>query len=140
MLERVSPTREIIITRVIRASPARVYAAFTSARGWCAWCCEQAEVDARIGGKLHIYTEGYNAFGEFTILSQDRRVAFTWDGDNEPPTAIDVLIDDQKGCTNIIFRVSRQGSEEEWLSIVAFLERIWNHVLDNLKDVLEKTA
>jgi uncharacterized protein YndB with AHSA1/START domain len=77
----VSQTQEMTLARTIRTSPARVYAAFTDAEGWCDWCCETAECEATIGGKLHIYTEGYNAYGEFTELEPDRTASFTWNGD-----------------------------------------------------------
>jgi hypothetical protein len=60
-------TQEITITRTILASPPQVYEAFTRSEGWCEWFCEKAETDPRVGGKLHIYTEGYNAYGEFTL-------------------------------------------------------------------------
>ena len=81
-------TQEITIIKTILASPTRVYTAFTTANGWCEWCCEKAESDAYVGGRLHIYTEGYNAYGEFKVLEQDRIIAFTWNGDGEPPTLI----------------------------------------------------
>jgi uncharacterized protein YndB with AHSA1/START domain len=129
--------QEITLTRTILASPSRVYAAFTRAEGWCAWCCEQAEVDPHVGGKLHIYTEGYNAYGEFTVLEQDRTVAFTWDGDGEPPTLIHVLLDEQEDSTMVTFRVIGLGSEQDWAGFAGTLERIWGRVLDNLKAVLE---
>jgi len=132
-----SQTQEITITRTILASPARVYAAFTRADGWCAWCCEQAESDAHVGGKLHIYTEGYNAYGEFTELEQDKTVAFTWDGDQEPPTLIRVSLDKQDGGTIVTFQVTGLCSEQEWAGIADTLERIWGRVLNNLKAVLE---
>jgi uncharacterized protein YndB with AHSA1/START domain len=130
-------TQEITLTRAILASPSRVYAAFTCAAGWCEWCCEEAETDAHVGGKLHIYTEGYNAYGEFTVLEQDRVVAFTWDGDGEPPTLIHVLLDEQDEGTKVTFTVTGLGTEQDWTNIADFLERTWGRALTNLKAVLE---
>ena len=130
-------THEIMISRTILASPARVYAAFTRADGWCAWCCEQAESDAHVGGKLTIYTEGYNAYGEFTELEQDRTVAFTWDGDQEPPTLVRVSLDGQDDGVVMTFQVTGLSSEQEWAGSADTLERIWGRVLNNLKAVLE---
>lgn len=132
-----SQAHEITVTRKIFASPAPIYAAFTSAQGWCAWCCETAEADARVGGKYHIYTDGYNAYGEFTQLEPDKVVALTWDGDREPPMQVRVLLDEQGNATNLTFKVEVLGSHPDMTSFVAFLEHIWGHALDNLKDVLE---
>jgi uncharacterized protein YndB with AHSA1/START domain len=129
--------QEIMLTRTVLALPSQVYAALTRAEGWCAWCCEKAEADAHVGGKLHIYTEGYNANGEFTVLEPDRAVAFTWNGDAEPPTLIHVLLDEQDDGTVVAFKVTGLGSTQDWAGIADSLERIWGRALDNLKAVLE---
>ena len=130
-------TQEITLTQTILTSPSQVYAAFTRAAGWCEWCCEKAETDAYIGGQLHIYTEGYNAYGEFTVLEQDRIVAFTWNGDEEPPTLIHVLLNGQDNGTIVTFKVTILDSKQDWVSFADFLERTWGHALNNLKAVLE---
>lgn len=130
-------TQEITLTQDILAPPSRVYDAFTRAAGWCGWCCEEAETDAHVGGELHIYTEGYNAYGVFTVLEQDRVVAFTWDGDGEPPTLIYVLLDEQDEGTKVTFTVTGLGTEQDWANIADFLERTWGRALGNLKAVLE---
>lgn len=132
--------QEITLTTTVLAPPSRVYAAFTSAEGWCAWCCETAEADVQVGGKLHVYTEGYNAYGEFKILDQDRVVAFTWDGDGEPSTLIHVTLNGQGGGTTVVFQVTGLGSEQDWADITDFLERTWGRALNNLKAVLETRA
>jgi uncharacterized protein YndB with AHSA1/START domain len=133
-----SESPEIALARTIEAVPGAVYAAFTSAEGWCAWCCETAEADARPGGKLHIYTDGYNAYGEFRELDPGRAVAFTWDGDAEPPMLIRVLLDGRDKRTIVTFHVAGLCAEPEWAAIAGFLERTWGHALDNLKAVLER--
>lgn len=129
--------QEITLTQTIAAPPSEVYAAFTRDAGWLEWCCEKAEIDARVGGKLHIYTEGYNAYGEFRALEQDRMVEFTWDGDGEPPTLIRVRLDHMEGGTHLSFTVVGMGSQEGWEGIVEFLGHTWGHALDNLRAVLE---
>ena len=132
-----TPSLEITLTRVILASPSQVYEAFTSSDGWCRWCSETAEVDPHIGGKLHIYTEGYNAYGEFTQLDQDQVAAFTWNGDAEPPTFIHVLLTQQADSTHLAFKVTGLCPPQDWPSFAEFLERTWGHALNNLKSVLE---
>lgn len=132
-----TPPQEITLTQTVMVPPSEVYAAFTRDAGWLAWCCEKAEIDARVGGKLHIYTEGYNAYGEFKTLAQDRIVEFTWDGDGEPPTLIRVLLDRLEDGTRVSFKVVGTGSRHDWEEIVEFLERTWGRALRNLKAVLE---
>jgi pimeloyl-ACP methyl ester carboxylesterase/uncharacterized protein YndB with AHSA1/START domain len=129
--------KEITLTQTILTSPSRVYAAFTKAAGWCEWCCETAEADPDVGGRLHIYTEGYHAYGEFTKLDQDKIVAFTWNGDGEPPTLIHVQLDGLNDGTTVTFKVTGLGSEQTWVDIADFLERTWGRALRNLKTVLE---
>ena len=132
--------QELTFILTIHASPAQVYAAFTTACGWVSWCCETAEAEPVLGGKLHIYTQGYNAYGEFTRLEQDRAVAFTFNGDAEPPALITVLIEKQgEGC-GMTFTVSGDWSEQDHPGFNAFLERTWGRVLDNLKAVLESKS
>jgi len=133
----VAQSQEIILTQAILASPVQVYAAFTRAAGWCEWCCETAEADPCVGGILHIYTEGYNAYGEYTELEQDKMVEFTWNGDAEPPTLIRVQLDGSHDRTVLTFTVTGLGSEQDWADIAGFLERTWRRALRNLKAVLE---
>ena len=130
-------TQEITLTQTISASPSRVYDAFTLASGWCEWCCEQAETEVMLGGKLHIYTEGYNAYGEFTELEPGRSVAFTWNGVGEPPTLIQVSLVGEDNRTRLKFKVTGLGTQADWIKIVDFLESTWGRVLNNLKAVLE---
>jgi uncharacterized protein YndB with AHSA1/START domain len=135
--EMATQTQEISIIKTILASPARVYTAFTTAEGWREWCCEKAESDVSIGGKLHISTEGYNAYGEFKVLEQDRNIAFTWNGDGEPPTLIHISLERRDYSTVVTFTITGLGSEQDWANISKSLERIWGRVLNNLKNVLE---
>ena len=130
-------SRKITIIRTILASPSRVFHAFTTADGWCEWCAEKAEVDTTIRGKLHIYTQGYNAYGEFRVLEQDRKIAFTWDGDGEPPTVIHISLDEQADGTKVTFKVIGLCPEQDWAKFSETLKSIWGRVLDNLKAVLE---
>ena len=131
---------EITLTRTIQAPPSRVYEAFTTAEGWCAWCCETAEIEARCPGRLHIYTEGYNAYGEFSRLIPDQAASFSWDGDEEPPTLISVQLDEQEDGTFVTFTVTSKDPDQDWGDFGDFLERTWGRALDNLKAVLESES
>lgn len=130
--------QEITLIRTILVPPSQAYAAFSTAEGWCAWCCETAEVDARVGGRYHIFTQGYHARGEFTHLEPERTLAFTWDGDKEPPMVVRVELTGQGQGTLLAFTVTVLGSLDAWPGFLDFLGRTWGRVLDNLKAVLER--
>jgi uncharacterized protein YndB with AHSA1/START domain len=132
-----SQTQSFTLSNSIDVAPSLVYRAFTDAEAWCEWCVEEAQVDPRPGGKLHIYTEGYHAYGEFKELEPDKIVEFTWDGDNEPPTIIRVSLVEGDGNTNINFQVTILDSEENQSDFADELEKIWARALRNLKTVLE---
>lgn len=132
-----SRTQSFTISDTIHVAPSHVYRFFTDADAWCMWCVEEAQIDPRAGGKLHIYTEGYHAYGKFKELEPDKTVIFTWDGDNEPPTLIKVSLQEETGDTIINFQVNGLGSEEAWNVFADELEKIWTHALRNLKRVLE---
>lgn len=131
-------TQQVSLSRTIHASPSQVYAAFTTPEGWVSWCSETAEAETVLGGKLHIYTQGYHAYGEFTRLEPGKAVSFTFNGDGEPPTLITILIHPQEGSCTMTFTVSGNWSEQNHPGFNAFLERTWGRVLDNLKSVLER--
>jgi len=139
MAEKNSKPQEIELTRTIHVPASRVYTAFTSAEGWCEWCCETAEVDACIGGIIHIYTDGYNAYGTFIVLEKDKTITFTWEGDKEPPTRIHVGLEEQSGNTHMTFRVVILDPERGQPDFAEFLERVWGRALDNLEAVLEES-
>jgi uncharacterized protein YndB with AHSA1/START domain len=132
--------QQFTITRMIRAAPSRVYAVFTRADGWRTWFCDDAVVDATIGGKLYIYAEGYNAYGEFMLLEQNKTLTFTWEGDEDPAVRIHILLNEQDGGTLLTFTVMGLGSEQEWTGIAGFLERTWGRALTGLKAVLEENS
>ena len=132
-----SKEQTFTITDTIEVPPPQVYRAFTDADAWVEWCVEEAQTDPQPGGKLHIYTPGYHAYGEFKELEPDKVVEFTWDGDNEPPTMIRVSLEDENGHTNMNFQVTGLGSYEAWDEISGELEQIWSRALRNLKSVLE---
>jgi uncharacterized protein YndB with AHSA1/START domain len=85
------------IERTFDAPARKVFEAWTSAevmrRWWHAeheWETPIAEVDARVGGAIHLVMRNpadgteYAGGGEYTVLDPPRRLAFTWAWDNEP--------------------------------------------------------
>jgi uncharacterized protein YndB with AHSA1/START domain len=79
----------LTLVRRIRASPAKVFAAWTQAEMLAQWFgphhtrVEQAEVDARIGGAFRIRLiedngDRHEVGGQYIVLEPGREIAFTW--------------------------------------------------------------
>lgn len=84
-------TDKLRITFTLPAPPARVYAAWLSAREHAAMTGGAATVDPRVGGR-HSAFDGY-AFGFTLALEPDRRVLQSWRTSEFPPESPDSLID-----------------------------------------------
>lgn len=78
---------DVVVTRVIAASPATVFSFFTDLERWNSWQGVDGEIEPRPGGALRLRMPGNQvARGEFVELIPDRKVVFTWgwDGDGSP--------------------------------------------------------
>jgi len=67
-------------------SPLELYSYFTSAEKLVEWWPKVAEIDVRVGGKLHLAwpDNDWHLRGEFTALEPGVHVGFTWSWDHEP--------------------------------------------------------
>jgi uncharacterized protein YndB with AHSA1/START domain len=79
----------LVVRRTIRASPARLFEAWTRPEQLVAWWgprpvrCAGAAVDLRVGGRYRIENElpgGARLFieGEFTLVDPPRKLVYTW--------------------------------------------------------------
>ncbi|MBN2393772.1 MAG: SRPBCC domain-containing protein [Anaerolineae bacterium] len=128
---------DLEFTRLIQVPPEEVYYAFTQATAWQQWCCDLAQVDPRPDGHLYICTEGYCACGAYTALEENRCVAFTWQGIDEPPTLVEVTLEARDNGTQMTFAVTNQGTAEAWAKKAGNFEKAWGRALENLQAVLE---
>jgi len=128
------------LTRMIQVPPAEVYYAFTQAAAWEQWCCDLAHVEPQPGGHLYICTEGYCACGVYTALEENRHIAFTWHGVDEPPTLVEVTLEPHGDGTQMTFAVTNQGAPEAWQEKAETFEKAWGRALENLQAVLETGA
>ena len=126
--------------QLIGVPPGEVFYAFASAPAWCRWCCDEAEVDPRLGGLVVIRTPGYEARGRFTAWEPTRRLAFTWHGTGEPPTQVEVTLTARDGATQMDFRVSNLGDEKACTDTAHVFQSAWGRALANLKSVLEGSS
>jgi uncharacterized protein YndB with AHSA1/START domain len=128
------------IQQVFCVPSGEVFNAFTSGTAWCRWCCDEAQVDPRLGGQLAIHTPSYWVNGVFTAWEQNKHLAFTWHGTGEPPTQVEITLDDRDGATQMVFRVTNLGDEQAWSETAHVFQSAWGRALAHLKSVLEGTT
>lgn len=77
---------EVVVTRLIAASPATIFAFFTDAERWTQWQGVDGVIDPRPGGVLRVRMPGEQvASGRFVEVVPDRRLVFTWGWEGEAP-------------------------------------------------------
>jgi uncharacterized protein YndB with AHSA1/START domain len=88
-------TSTIAISRLVAASPERVFAAWTDADQLAAWWWPQLagttyDVDVRLGGRFRIHSPAIKAtvWGVYTEVDPPRRLVFTWNWDDGEPDAV----------------------------------------------------
>lgn len=124
--------------KLIKASPALVYQAFTNATLLKEWLCDVATASARPGGRLYLWWNGdFYSSGEFVALEPNRSLTFQWFGRGESiPTHVTVTLLEQDGGTRVSMAHTLPAGEE-WVKIAAGFQHEWTVSLDNLASVLE---
>lgn len=97
MTPETSAGYELRLEQKLKAPVARVWAALTEARHIPRWYgpsdefeIEVLEWDCRIGGRYrvamhHAEDRTYTCFGAFKEIQPDRRIAYTWSWEDQPP-------------------------------------------------------
>lgn len=123
----------IVVEKRVAAAPSVVYSYLTESDRWSLWQGVDATIDARPGGIFGVtMPNGARARGQFTELSPQRRVVFSWgwiDHDGLPPgssTVVIELIPDEDGT---LVRLTHRGlpPEEVDLHVAG-----WNRYLPRL--------
>jgi uncharacterized protein YndB with AHSA1/START domain len=134
-------TQTLKFTRVVNAPPAEAYRMFIHPTALRDWLCNGAQVDARPGGHIQLrWDDRYYASGTFLKLEPGKRLAFTWDGYNEPaPTQVQVTFTDapRNGGTRVTVSRSGFGTGRAWAGAVEGFTSHWPEFLENLQSVLE---
>jgi uncharacterized protein YndB with AHSA1/START domain len=135
-----TPAPSLTFTRSIGVPPAEVFHLFTSPSALQEWCCQAAQVDSRLGGRLYLWwDQGYYTAGVFTEVTTDRRLAFTWRGDGDPAATM-VQVDFTSaagGGTRVTLAHTGLGTESAWASAAEGIRLGWEAALENLQSVLE---
>ena len=95
----------IVVSRFIKASPAKVFAHLTESSAWALWQGKTAQIEAEPGGIFRMeMPNGLTARGQFVELIEDTRVVFTWgwiDNPGVPPgsSVVTINLEDRDGGT-----------------------------------------
>ena len=127
---------DVVVTRVIAASPATVFSFFTEVERWVDWQGVDGQIDARPGGIFRIRMPGAQiASGEFVELVPDRRIVFTWgwEGDAPPvePGSSTVVIELEPAEAGTLLRLTHRGLNPP--SVAEHHREGWERYLDRLR-------
>ena len=131
----------LVVRRIIRAPPQRVFAAWTRPEQLRRWWgpaevrCPAAEVDLRLGGRYRItneFPDGRQVFiaGEFQVIEPPHRLVYTWGIEPAAPDSerVTVRFEPRPGATEVIVVHERIASpaarvlhEQGWLGCLAGL-------------------
>ena len=105
---------DVVVTRVIAASPATVFSFFTDVERWTSWQGVDGELDPRPGGVFRIRMPGEQvASGHFVELVPERRIVFTWGWEGEapplPPGSTTVVIELEPDEVGTLLRLTHSG-------------------------------
>jgi uncharacterized protein YndB with AHSA1/START domain len=135
------------LTRVLRAPPDEVFAAWTEPAlleswwtGVGGWVDAKADVDLRVGGRYHLSMRDergalHGIVGIYTLIAPAERLSFTWTWENEPSvmrgsegSLVDVTLREGPQGTQLF--LTHSGLEGELLKDMH--EEGWNALLTSL--------
>lgn len=91
------------ITRMLKAEPARVWQAWSTAEGLRRWACpegavvDDVSVDLAIGGRYRIRMKGgegqtYTAVGTYREITPAKRLVYSWDWEEQEHAVGETLV------------------------------------------------
>lgn len=137
----------LIVRRMIRATPERLFAAWTDPRQLVQWwgpegvSCPAAEVDLRPGGCYRIANrlpDGRELWisGQFELIEPPHRLVYTWyvESVSAATERVDIRFEAREGATEVIVTHERIATEAARTSH----ERGWAGCLDGLARFAER--
>jgi uncharacterized protein YndB with AHSA1/START domain len=107
---------DVVVTRVIAASPATVFSFFSDIERWTSWQGVAGRLDPSPGGILQILMPGGQvASGRILEVVRDRRLVFTWGWEGDappvPPGGSTVTIELEPHALGTRLRLTHSGLE-----------------------------
>ena len=133
----------LVARRTIRASPARLFEAWTQPAELRIWwgprpvTCSSAEVDLRVGGRYRIDNalpngETITIEGEFQVVEAPYKLVYTWRAGLDPQSRVTVRFEPRGDATEVIIvheqiatDVVRASHEGGWSGCLDGLERFF---------------
>lgn len=132
-------TIQLTFTETIEQDAEAVFYALTNAGMLRQWLCTSSQVSLRENGRIYLYwQEGYHAAGVFTAVEENKHVAFTWQGRDQPfITNVSISLEEADGETAVSLTHSDIPSGDEWQAVRDEFSAGWESSLRNLKSILE---
>lgn len=133
----------LIVRRTIRATPERLFEAWTTAEQLRQWwgpagvTCPVAEVDLRVGGRYRLANETPDGTvwisGEFERITRPEELVYTWSIEpaSKPPERVTVRFEAKEGSTEVVViheRIETEAARDEH-------QRGWQGCLDGLDEL-----
>jgi uncharacterized protein YndB with AHSA1/START domain len=140
-----SATATLVVRRIIKATPERVFEAWTNPEQIKKWwgtesiSCPDAEVDLRAGGRYRVANQLPDGrvvwiSGEFEVVEPPHKLVYTWrmGSDGQDSERVTVRFEPREGATEVIIvheRIPNQKTREAH-------ENGWYGCLDGLVEFL----
>ena len=124
--------------KLIKATPAQVYYAWTHAAALTEWLCDFATVAPRPGGRMYLWWHGdFYSAGEYVSLEENKSLTFKWSARLEPaPSEVNVTLQEQDGGT-LVTLAHTVPDGGDWKKRAEGFKSEWDATLPNLASVLE---
>jgi uncharacterized protein YndB with AHSA1/START domain len=130
--------RAVEVFREIKATPEAIFRALTHPLELAYWLCDQAWTEPKAGGDFHVrWRNGWWARGVYQMVERPRRVAFTWQGKDEPgETEVVFELEALDEGTAVKIFHGGYSADASWDKAMAEAEQGWASALENLESVL----
>jgi uncharacterized protein YndB with AHSA1/START domain len=142
-----APDAFLVVRRIIRATPERLFAAWTEPEQLRKWwgpegvVCVDPEVDLRVGGRYRIGNQFPDQkvlwiVGEFEVVDPPHRLTYTWrlEGTSAGPERVSVYFEARGHATEVIVtheRISNEALRDQH-------QHGWQGCLDGLEEYISK--